>query len=259
MAHRGLSGKVVLLTGTGALVEEVTQSLLAGGAQVALAGTLARGGRTVLPDPASPALPCRPGDPVVLGQAVDAVIDRFGRLDHVVNLIAAGPQPAPLMELDPLALRDILLRNLVMPLALVQRAYWRWMGTRGGSVINVVTDVIRDAPQDTALAGLTAITEWLSAELAPDVRVHTLMPGPSLGPDAYQAAIAGVLYDLLPRSTNGLHEPVLVLTEPRVSSLQAVWPNRAMARQAPPAAQVTWRQVLAGVLAVPEVPQRTNT
>ncbi|MDQ1006196.1 NAD(P)-dependent dehydrogenase (short-subunit alcohol dehydrogenase family) [Streptomyces sp. V4I23] len=208
------AGPVVLLTGAGGPVAAVTERLSAHGARVALAGAIAHGA-AALTTPGSPvlALPCRADDPAGLGRAVDTVVDRFGRLDHLVNLVGAGPQASPLMELDPLALREVLQRDLVMPMACVQRAYWRWMAAHGGSVVNVVADVVRDAPRNAALAGLTELTEWLSAELAPRVDVHTVVPSPSLGPDAYRSGIAEVLCELLARPVNRAHGPVLVLTE----------------------------------------------
>ncbi|MBC2907052.1 SDR family oxidoreductase [Streptomyces cupreus] len=187
------------------------------GVRVAVTGTApgtmaGSSGPRATAEPAVLTVPCGPEDPAEVGQAVDAVIDRFGRLDHVVNLIAARPVPGLLMELDPLPLRAVLHRDLVMPLACVQRAYRRWMATHGGSVVNVVADVVRGGPQDAALAGLTELTEWLAAELAPRVAVHTVMPSPSIGTDAYRTAIADTLCALLSRPADPAHGPVLVLT-----------------------------------------------
>ncbi|MGP4089891.1 SDR family oxidoreductase [Streptomyces sp. KR55] len=208
------TGRVVLVTGEGDLADAVAGSLLACGAHVALAGPNADEARLV----ASPrslvlALPCGRDDLTALGRAVDTVVERLGRLDHLVNLVAARPRPGPLMELDPLALRDALHSDLVTPLACVQRAYWRWMAAHGGSVVNVVAATARGGPQDAALAGLTELTEWLAAELAPRVDVHTLVPSPSLGADAYRTAAAEAACDLLTRRTSPAHGPVFVLSE----------------------------------------------
>lgn len=215
------SGRVVLLTGAGGPVAEVTERLLAAGTRVALAGPIGRSGRVPAASGSSVlAVPCRE-DPSDIGRAVDTVIDRLGRLDHLVNLVSARPRTDPLMELDPLALRDLLHRDLVIPLAWAQRAYWRWMAAQGGSVVNVVADVVRDAPQNAALAGLTELTEWMAAELAPRVDVHTLVPSPLLDRAAYRAGIADVLGDLLTRRVNPAHGPVLVLTEHLVGTPRA--------------------------------------
>jgi len=230
-----LSGRVVLLTGADGCAGAVTKGLLAQGARVAVVGA----GADPVVGPGSPvlALSCGPDNPADLSRAVDTVIRRLGRLDHLVNLVAVRPRTDPLtgtdplMELDPLALRDVLRRDLVAPLAWIQRAYWRWMAEHGGSVVNVVTDVVRGGPQHAALAALTELTEWLAAELAPRVDVHTVVPSPSLDAATYQAGITDALSGLLthPRCPQGpggpardlVQGPVLVLTP------QPVRPRRA--------------------------------
>ncbi|MET8243897.1 SDR family oxidoreductase [Streptomyces sp. NPDC005202] len=210
-----LSGRVVLLTGEGDVAAAVTGRLRSHGARVALAGPAAASA-PLAAAPGAPdlALPCGHGDLAELGRAVDTVIESFGRLDHLVHLVGSRPQAGLLMELDPLALRDVLDRALVTPLACVQRAYWRWMAAHGGSVVHVLVHTARrDGPQDTALAGLTELTEWLAAELAPRVDVHAIVPSPSLTPGAYRAGVTDVLCDLLTRRMNPAQGPVLVLSE----------------------------------------------
>ncbi|MEU9792548.1 SDR family NAD(P)-dependent oxidoreductase [Streptomyces sparsogenes] len=209
-----LTGRVVLVTGEGDLAASAAGALLARDARVVLAGPAAEEARlAALPGAPVLALPCGRDDLTAPGRAVDTVVERFGRLDHLVNLVAAGSRPGPLMELDPLVLRGVLHGGLVTPLACVQRAYWRWMAAHGGSVVNVVVDAARGGPRDAALAGLTELTEWLAAELAPRVDVHTLVPSPSLGAGEYRAGAVQVLCDLLTRRANPAQGPVLVLSE----------------------------------------------
>ncbi|MEV7129372.1 SDR family NAD(P)-dependent oxidoreductase [Streptomyces sp. NPDC093260] len=223
---RTSTGRVVLVTGEGDLAAAVVGNLAARGAHVVLAGPEAEDARRAVP-PGAPllTLPCAPGDPAALGRAVDTVVDRLGRVDHVVNLVAPRSRPGPLMELDPLALRDILHSAFVTSLACVQRAYWRWMAAHGGSVVNVVAATARGGPQDAALAGLTELTEWLAAELAPRIDVHAVVPGPSLNAAAYQAGAAEAVCALLTRRTDCTHGPVLVLTEDPVCAFPA-WSAR---------------------------------
>lgn len=212
-----LSGRVVLLTGAGGPVATVTGRLLAQGARVALVGALADqlGDATVARSRVL-ALPCTPDDPRELSQVVETVVDRFGRLDHLVNIISTPSLSSPLMELDPSALRDVVQRDLAMPLAWIQRAYWHWMAAHGGSVVNLAADVVRDGPQDSGLAGLIQLTDWLAAELAPQVDVHTIVPSPTLDTSTYQEGVAEGLSDLLAGRNHPAIGPVLVLTEERV-------------------------------------------
>ncbi|GHF04247.1 hypothetical protein GCM10014715_70580 [Streptomyces spiralis] len=217
------TGRVVLVTGAGDLAAAVVGRLAERGAYVVLAGSEAEDAHRAAPPPGAPLLmlPCAPGDPAALGRAVDTVVDRLGRLDHLVNLVATPSPPGPLMEMDPLALRDILHTAFATPLTCVQRAYWRWMAAHGGSVVNVVAARARGGAQDTVLSGLTELTEWLAAELAPSVDVHALVPGPSLDTGAYQAGAAEAVCELLTRRTDSTHGPVLVLSE------DPVCPSRA--------------------------------
>ncbi|MEV8596847.1 SDR family oxidoreductase [Streptomyces sp. NPDC052012] len=165
-----------------------------------------------------PALPCDTHDPAGPDGVIDAVVDRLGRLDHLVNLIAAPPRPGRLTELDPLALRGALDRHLVMPLAWTRSACRRRLAEHGGSVVNVVTDAVRDASQAAATAALTELTEWLSAELEPRVAVRTVVPSPSTSAAAYRTALTDAVPRLLARpggeAAHRVHGPVLVLTAP---------------------------------------------
>lgn len=206
------TGRVVLVTGEGDLAAAVVGRLAERGAHVALAGPGAGEAHRAAPPAAQPpALPCEPDDPAALGRAVDTVVDRLGRLDHLVNLVAASSPPGPLMEMDPLALRDIPHSSFVAPLACAQRAYRRWMASHGGSVVNVVAARARGGSQDVALAGLTEPAEWPAAEPAPRGDVHTLVPGPSPDTGAYQAGAAEAVGGLPTRRTDSTHGPVLVL------------------------------------------------
>ncbi|MFI6567537.1 SDR family oxidoreductase [Streptomyces sp. NPDC050534] len=208
------TGRVALVTGGGDLTTTVLESLLARGVQVALAGPDAEQARRTAP-PGAPvlALPRVHDDLTALAGAVDTVVERLGRLDHLVNVIATRPRQGPLMELDPAALSDALRSGIVTPLACVQRAYRRWMAANGGSVVNVVATTARGGPQDAALAGLTELTEWLAAELGPRVQIATVVPSPLVGTGAYRAGVAEAVCDLLTRRTSRAQGPVFVLDE----------------------------------------------
>ncbi|MCQ4084073.1 SDR family oxidoreductase [Streptomyces sp. RB6PN25] len=210
-----LSGRGVLVTGSGGPVaESVVDQLLGSGARVAVTDALAQA-----PNP-TPALgsrrlvlPCGPDNPAEQSAVVETLLERFGRLDHLVNLVPTSPEAGSLMECDPSALRDIVQRHLATPLAWIQRGYWRWMAAHGGSVVNVVTGVVGNGMQDAALAGLIQLTEWLAAELAPDVDLYMVVPGTMLDSAAYQGGVAQALSDLLADRGRLGPGPVFVLTD----------------------------------------------
>ncbi|MFF9165892.1 MULTISPECIES: SDR family oxidoreductase [unclassified Streptomyces] len=189
-----LAGRVVLLTGPGDTAALLTERL---GARGALVVTAADGG----------------DDP---DRTVGRVVRDHGRLDHLVNVVAVPSRARALTDLAPSDLNDVLGHGLVTPLTWIQRAHAHRMAAHGGSVVNVVPDGPRDGLRDAALAALTELTEWLAAELAPRVAVHTVLPGPRLENGVFRAGLADIVTGLLacprPARPDPVHGPVLVLT-----------------------------------------------
>lgn len=115
----------------------------------------------------------------------------YGRLDVLVNS-AAIFYPTPLGKTTP-AQWDALHRlNLRAPYFLTQAL--RPLMRKGAAVVNI-TDVGGEAPAKhfvpygTTKAGLIAMTYGLAKELAPDIRVNAVSPGPVLMPENYDAAL----------------------------------------------------------------------
>src|SRR4051812_7060600 len=71
--------------------------------------------------------------------AVALAIERFGRLDHLVNNAAVNPQYGPLMDADLSAIRKIFDVNVTAVLSWTQHAWRAWLGDNGGSVLNVAS------------------------------------------------------------------------------------------------------------------------
>jgi pteridine reductase len=122
---------------------------------------------------------------------VSATLDRFGRLDALVNNAAVFPR-TPLQDLDETAFLAVLQTNLVAPVMLA-RLSASALGATGGSVVNLV-DILAERPIRHHLAyivskaGLAAATRALAVELAPAVRVNAIAPGIALFPDTYDEA-----------------------------------------------------------------------
>jgi pteridine reductase len=138
-----------------------------------------------------------------LPELVGATVDRFGRLDALVNS-ASSFFPTPLAEVDLTAWNELVGSNLQAPLFLTQAAAPHLIDA-AGSVVNI-TDIHAERPLAgyplycAAKAGLLGLTRALAIELAPRVRVNAVAPGPILWPDSEvfdSAARAEIVADTL--------------------------------------------------------------
>lgn len=133
------------------------------------------------------ALPADLGKPAALEGLVAAIVERFGRLDGVVNN-ASSYFATPIGRIDEAAWQDLMDSNLKGPLFLAQAAAPHLRSARG-AIVNI-TDIHAERPCKgfptycAAKAGLLGLTRALAIELAPDVRVNAVAPGAIQWPDA---------------------------------------------------------------------------
>ncbi len=117
---------------------------------------------------------------------VTGTVDRFGRLDALVNN-ASSFFATPLGKIDLAAWDNLIGSNLKAPLFLTQAAAPHLLAARG-AVVNI-TDIHAERPLAgyplycAAKAGLLGLTRALAIELAPLVRVNAVAPGPILWPE----------------------------------------------------------------------------
>lgn len=122
---------------------------------------------------------------------VAAVLEHHGRLDAVINN-ASSFFATPIGSIDGAAWDDLVGSNLKGPLFLSQAAAPS-LRERRGAIVNIV-DIhaerpLRDYPlYCAAKAGLLGLTRALAVELAPDVRVNGVSPGPIEWPEDGQFA-----------------------------------------------------------------------
>ncbi len=124
------------------------------------------------------------------GEACSTLVENstahFGRLDALVNN-ASSFFATPLGSIDESDWLDLIGSNLKAPLFLTQAAAPHLRQTRG-AVVNI-TDIHAERPlagypqYSAAKAGLLGLTRALAVELAPEVRVNAVAPGPILWPD----------------------------------------------------------------------------
>ena len=127
---------------------------------------------------------------------VDAVYDRFGKVDTLINNAGMSPLYESLTLVTEKLFDAVLNLNLKGPFRLSALVGERMVAAGRGSIINVSTaGSLRPAPDivpyAAAKAGLNAMTEALAKAFGPSVRVNTLMPGPFLSDVSKSWNLAG--------------------------------------------------------------------
>ena len=125
-------------------------------------------------------------DVAALSELVERTVAHFGRLDALVNN-ASSFFATPLGSIDLAVWDDLIGSNFKAPLFLTQAAAPHLKAARG-AVVNIA-DIHAERPLAgyplycAAKAGLIGLTRALAIELAPEVRVNAVAPGPILWPD----------------------------------------------------------------------------
>lgn len=119
-------------------------------------------------------------DEEAVTRAVAAVLDRFGRLDVLVNNAAIMVRK-PLLELSVAEWQRVLDVNLTGAL-LCARACATELRARKGAIINIASTRALMSEADTesyaaSKGGLVALTHALAISLGPEVRVNCISPG----------------------------------------------------------------------------------
>lgn len=126
-------------------------------------------------------------DVETLPDLVDAALERFGRLDALVNNASAF-YPTPVGSATAAHWDDLFASNARAPFFLAQAATAALQASRG-AIVNLV-DIYAERPlarhplYSMAKASLAMMTRALALELAPDVRVNAVAPGAILWPEA---------------------------------------------------------------------------
>jgi pteridine reductase len=120
-------------------------------------------------------------------------VNTFGRLDVLINN-ASTFYPTPVGSITGRQWDDLIGTNLKAPLFLAQAAAPELRKHRGAIVNMIDIHARRPLPRhpvySTAKAGLAMLTRSLARELAPDVRVNGIAPGPILWPEGEEMSPA---------------------------------------------------------------------
>jgi NAD(P)-dependent dehydrogenase (short-subunit alcohol dehydrogenase family) len=179
-----LDGKVALVTGASrGIGKAVAKAFADAGAQVVLtsrkqdqleAAAAEIGGDTLV-------VPANAGDVDAGAAVVAATLERFGRLDILVNNAATNPHFGATLDVDPGRFDKTFQVNLRGPLFWTQAAWRAWMHDHPGVVVNVASVGGMRAEFGLGVYNLTKaalihLTRQLAAELGP-TRVVGVAPG----------------------------------------------------------------------------------
>lgn len=179
-------GPVALVTGAGGGIGRATAIALAEhGHRLALLGRspgkLEATAAALPPGVESIVLEVDLTDDAACVDAIDAIRDRFGRLDVIVNNAGAASQ-VPIEETDAAFVRRMLDTNLVGPIVLVSSA-WPMLVEHRGCVVNVSSMASIDpftgfTAYAASKAGLDSLSRSIMAETGDSgVRAFTINPG----------------------------------------------------------------------------------
>jgi len=140
---------------------------------------------------------CDVRDPGQVDVETAKVLDRWGRLDGLVNNAGlTGPVAiAPFLTVDPAKIEDILATNLKGPIYCSQ-SFARRAVERGqpGAIVHIASVGAFAAQENASIycaskAALVALTKAMALELAPhQIRVNAVAPGDILTPANSQVA-----------------------------------------------------------------------
>lgn len=178
-------GQVAIITGgSRGIGLGVASALVAEGAQVTITGRRTDTLRDAVDELGNDASLSQAGsadDPTHQRETVEATLERFGRIDHLINCAGINPSVSPLATLDIAAARRLLEVNCLAPLAWTQLAHAAWMGEHGGSIVNLCSVAgLRPSPgigfYGASKALLVQLTQQMALEFAPDIRVNAVAP-----------------------------------------------------------------------------------
>ncbi|WP_371185548.1 SDR family NAD(P)-dependent oxidoreductase [Thalassotalea maritima] len=113
---------------------------------------------------------------------VNFTLAKFNRITHLVNTVGGGG-PCPFTKIDTNTLSNIFDLNVTTAAHLIQLCQVHMINSGGGNVINISSAAAKLVQQNFSAyaavkAALDHFTRNIAQELAPEVRVNAISPGP---------------------------------------------------------------------------------
>ena len=124
----------------------------------------------------------RADDPEHQQEAIRTAVEKYGRLDVLVNNTGINPAYGPLLEIDENAARKIMDVNVLAALAWTRRAVAAGLGAEGpGAIVNMASVAgLSPSPgigyYGVSKGALINLTIQLAHELSPRIRVNAIAP-----------------------------------------------------------------------------------
>jgi len=165
------------------------------------------------------AVPCDVSDPGQLKRLSDSTLEKFGRIDVLVN-VAGGALPTLALHTDPEDFNAAFDFNVTAAFRLIQLTVPHMQKTGGGSVVNISSALSHLVDSGfvaygTAKAALSHMTRLLAFEFAPVVRVNAIACGAieteALAPFLAQDGLKEKMEALTPMARLGTPEDIALM------------------------------------------------
>ncbi len=222
-AHFDLTGKIVLVTGgSRGLGRTMSEAFANAGATVVVSSRKQEGCDAAAAEIAEATgqecigIACHVADWDACDALVDAVYDRYGRIDVLVNNAGMSPLYESLTSISRELWDKVLGVNLAGPFRLSAVVGERMAAGEGGSIVNVssiaaVHPTAMEVPYGTAKAGLNNLTQSIARSYAPKVRCNCIMPGPFMTDisDAWTDDVKAMFNQMVPLGRAGEPEEII--------------------------------------------------
>ncbi|KNB52193.1 SDR family oxidoreductase [Streptomyces caatingaensis] len=179
------TGRVALVTGASrGIGHAVAAALVARGDRVVITGRneeALKDAVEALGADRALGVPGKAHDEAHQAAAVEAAMERFGRIDYLVNNAGTNPVFGPITDTDLGVARKVFETNVVSALGFAQRTWHAWQQEHGGAIVNITSVAGLAASPFVGAYGMSKaamanLTLQLAHEMAPKVRVNSLAP-----------------------------------------------------------------------------------